>query len=158
MTRHVRRVPADWEHPHDGFYSDGTIRYLALRDGPSFAAHAARWDADAAQWNNGEFPADTNKTQQSLTFEEWEGPRPDPNDYMPLWADNERTHYMMFETSTEGTPVSPPFETPEALAQWMVANNKDVWAGQKLTYDEWLEICSGAATVLPSVTKKTPLD
>lgn len=27
--------------------------------------------------------------------------------YMPAWAAGQATHYMMYETVTEGTPISP---------------------------------------------------
>jgi hypothetical protein len=46
---------------------------------------------------------------------------PNPDDYMPTgeW-------YQLFQTVSEGTPLSPPFETPEELVDWL-SNNKDFW-------------------------------
>jgi hypothetical protein len=42
-----------------------------------------------------------------------------PEEFMPNWPIDQRTHLMMYETCTEGTPISPAFETPEELALWL---------------------------------------
>lgn len=34
-----------------------------------------------------------------------------------------------YETVSEGTPITPPFETKEELVEWM-SNNKDFWGYQ----------------------------
>ena len=33
MGREVRRVAADWKHPTNGRYHDGSVRYVPLFDG-----------------------------------------------------------------------------------------------------------------------------
>ena len=43
---------------------------------------------------------------------------------------SEPTHYQLYETVTEGTPLSPVFETKEELGIWMMANPDPVW-GQR---------------------------
>lgn len=51
-----------------------------------------------------------------------EPPRPpNPDDYMPKgeWI-------QLFENVSEGTPLTPPFETAPELIDWL-ANNKDFW-------------------------------
>jgi len=58
------------------------------------------------------------------TYEDWAGEPPSPPspyDYMPIgeW-------YQLFETVSEGTPLSPPFEKPEELVKWLT-NNTDYW-------------------------------
>ncbi len=35
---------------------------------------------------------------------------PDHRDYMPSWKPSECTHYQMYETTTEGTPISQPLK------------------------------------------------
>jgi hypothetical protein len=50
-------VPPDWQHPKDGFYADGNVRYVALFEGSDFAAKAADWAEESAKWAAGEFPA-----------------------------------------------------------------------------------------------------
>lgn len=53
---------------------------------------------------------------EHCTFVEWHGAPPDPDYYRPKWADGEATWYQMYETVSEGTPVTPPFESKEELA------------------------------------------
>lgn len=47
-----------------------------------------------------------------------------PDDYMPSgeW-------YQLYETVSLGTPLSPPFATPEELINWLV-NNTDFYGDQ----------------------------
>ena len=46
-----------------------------------------------------------------------------PEAFTPDWPDSERTHWQMYEQTSEGTPISPVMESPEALARWLVDNN-----------------------------------
>jgi len=57
---------------------------------------------------------------------------------MPYWSEAVRTHYQMYETTSEGTPISPVMETPEALARWLADNNASAFADMGATYDQWL--------------------
>jgi hypothetical protein len=68
---------------------------------------------------------------------------PDKRDYMPDWPEEQRTHYMMYEDTSEGTPISPAFATPEELAQWLVDNGASAFAGETASYDAWLRIARG---------------
>ena len=47
-----------------------------------------------------------------------EGP-PDPEYYRPAWSE-EPTAYQMYETVSEGTPVSPVFLTVDELRTWLL--------------------------------------
>lgn len=58
--------------------------------------------------------------------------------FMPDWPAEERTHLMMYETTTEGTPISPAFETPEELAQWLAHNGASALGSRTATYEQWL--------------------
>jgi hypothetical protein len=145
MIREVRKVPAHWQHPSDGCHSDGQIRYEPLFDSRHFESKAAQWDKSAAEWAAGEFPEDANATHRAKTFEQWDGPRPNPTHYMPLWPEAERTHFMMYELTTEGTPISPAFETKEALATWLVENEATLYADETASYDLWMKICNAGS-------------
>lgn len=60
------------------------------------------------------------------------------------WPEAERTHYMMYEDTTdEGTPISPAMESPEALAQWLTDNKASAFGHSTATYEQWLPICRG---------------
>jgi len=65
---------------------------------------------------------------------------------MPNWPEVERKNFMMYDVSkTAGVPVSPFFETAEALCYWL-AKRKVSW-GKVWTpaHEEWLEIAERGA-------------
>jgi putative sterol carrier protein len=109
----------------------------------------ADWDTGAAKWDeglvddyHGSWKA-RDSTFKSDTYEEWTGGRPDPADYMPQWTAEEKTHYMMYETCTEGTPISPAFASPEELAHWLADNKASAFAYEGASYESWLRVCQG---------------
>lgn len=68
---------------------------------------------------------------------------PDQDNYMQEWPEDEKTHCMMFETTTEGTPISPAFETPEELAKWLYESGASAFGGSTGTYEGWLRVAKG---------------
>lgn len=123
MGREVRRVKKDWQHP-----KDEKGRYIPLYDGAEFSARIASWDEGAQKWAEGLYLNPQGAwvaIREALIgkpYSSWDGERPDPNECMPLWSDDERTHFMMYENTSEGTPISPAFATAEELARWLVNN------------------------------------
>lgn len=155
MSREVRRVPAGWEHPRD---AKGRFVPLFGRD---YATRAREWDEGAAKWAAG-LRSDFNggwtpRTQDELgmSYAKWDGERPVPEDYMPAWPEAERTHLMMYESTSEGTPLSPAFETPEELARWCADHGASAFGSQTASYEAWLRVARGGATcsavVVPGV-------
>jgi hypothetical protein len=63
---------------------------------------------------------------------------------MPNWPAEQRTHYMMYEDTSEGTPISPAFETPEELARWLVDNKASAFSDMTADYEHWLRAARGA--------------
>ena len=51
--------------------------------------------------------------------------------------------YVMYENTSEGTPISPAFETPEALARWLADTGASSFAGMTATYERWLNGARG---------------
>lgn len=51
--------------------------------------------------------------------------------------------YQMWETTTEGSPMSPVFSTAEGLAQWLTGTGASAFGGQTATYQGWLRVCQG---------------
>lgn len=143
MGREVRMVPADWKHPLDGFYGTGQVRYRALYEGCDLKGRTEDWDEQAAKWAAGEFPDYADEDDKKQPYEEWAGRRPDPDDYMPVWPDAERTHFMMYEDTSEGTPISPAFATPEELARWLADNGASSFGKSTASYEQWLRVCKG---------------
>jgi len=140
MGREVRRVPPGWNHPRD---ERGNFR--ALFDGANLTRRTDEWDRDAALWKRGlrlnygdEDPTPVDPEWIGRPYAEWAGDRPDPDDYTPVWAADVATHLMMYENTSEGTPISPAFATAEELARWLAATAASAFGGMTATYDEWL--------------------
>lgn len=51
--------------------------------------------------------------------------------------------YQVWETTSEGSPISPPFATPEELARWLADHGASSFGSQTATYEEWLAFARG---------------
>lgn len=113
MGREVRRVPANWEHP-----KNERGEYIPMHDKFSYT------------------PAEVKEGLRDGWLKN------EPPNYglpvMPQWPDSERTHLQMYETCTEGTPISPVMETAEKLARWLADNGASAFAGRTASYHQWL--------------------
>jgi hypothetical protein len=49
---------------------------------------------------------------------------------------------QMWETTSEGSPISPIFETLDALCEW-AAVNSSTFAGERASAEEWREVLLG---------------
>jgi hypothetical protein len=146
MGREVRKVPADWQHPkrlvrdHRG---DLVERFEPLLGG-DWAEVAREWDEAREKWERGEFPDYASAEGKAMPYDQYAGRRPYSRDYMPKWTDEEATHYMMYETTSEGTPISPAFATPEELARWLADSGASAFGSDNATYEQWLNVARGA--------------
>lgn len=124
MGREVRKVPADWQHP-----KDARGRYVPLL-GHTYAEelrrHAAR---DPAKYS----------------ADEYFGLIGLPSDYMPEFEN--ATHLMIYETCTEGTPITPAFATPEELARWAADNGASAYGSETASYEAWLAMIREGSVV-----------
>ena len=123
MGREVRKVPSDWKHPKG--YGE---KYDPLYEGFAAALAGFKSDVESMGW------------KEALGYH---GGGPNPDSYMPDWTIEERTHYQMYEDTSEGTPISPVMETPESLAQWLADNGASSFGRSTATYEQWLPICNG---------------
>lgn len=121
MGREVRMVPANWEHP-----KDRNGKYEALFDGYENAVQR--------------FAKDIETMGLEKALEENDG-GPRYSDYMH--PEGERNHFMMYEDTSEGTPISPAFATPEDLARWLTDNGASAFADMTATYEQWLSTING---------------
>ena len=126
MGREVRKVPADWQHPINK-HGD----YQPMYD-KSFQAATAEWKDGYAKWEAGE-------RQSDCEYWEWSSPPTDPEYYRPAWPEELRTHFQIYETVSEGTPLSPPCATIEDLAQWYATNGDPVYG--RVSYESALAFC-----------------
>jgi hypothetical protein len=128
MGREVRMVPKDWEHPID---NDGLLIPLLAdyqRDARDFLAKAIAEGLDEAV--------------------DYFGCTPNKSNYMPELSEDEVGYYCMYENTSEGTPISPSFATPEELARWLTDNNASAFGGSTASYEGWLRVAKG--TFAPS--------
>lgn len=153
MGREIRRVPANWQHPKEqkeqlvigGNELEDFMRAFAtgrteMREvyKPLFdRTHQEaleEWETERAKFERDQSPEGIEH-RAKYTFEEWHGERPDPEYYRPAWT--EATHYQMYETVSEGTPVSPVFATLEELADWLVSEGYSPQAARAFCKDGW---------------------
>ena len=120
MSREIRRVPIDWEHPkHSQFYKDfrGGDYYQPMFDG-NYDEEAKKWINDFLDFLK-EHPPESGEY-----FWECECSPPDEmyyrNKYYGTEFKSEPTHYQIYETVSEGTPVSPKFATEDEMLQWLM--------------------------------------
>jgi len=133
MGREVRMVPKDWKHP----MKNG--RYVPLLD--NYKDRIAEWNTGKELWDKGlkdNYKGGTEPHNNSMTYEEWDGEKPDPKDYMPDFAEGTTTYYQMYETCSEGTPLSPPMKTPEELARYLADHEASAFGDMTATYEDWL--------------------
>jgi len=156
MGRECRRVPRWWQHPRDE-----TGDLIPLLSG-SFSIESKTWKEHYEKWQQGLRHEDDKwipiEEKNKCSYDEWHGPAPKEEDYMPDWREEEKTHYQMYEDTSEGTPISPVMATPEELARWLVDNNASAFADQTASYEGWLRVCQGdwACCAVISRGKMTP--
>lgn len=121
MGREIRRVPPNWQHPTKQY--QWGVDHVSMLD-KTFTQACAEWDAEKAKWDAGERPEYCKGDDGP--YEDYAGERPDdPEMYRP-WEDAEATWYQLWQTVSEGSPVSPPFATLGELARYL-GDNGDFW-------------------------------
>lgn len=122
MGREVRRVPAGWQHPTD---DDGNPIPLHYR-----------------------FPYNSDEIVEGLADGWLSGGAPHYNiGVMPDWPDADRTHFQMYETCTEGTPISPVMASAEDLARWLADSGASAFASRTASYEQWMAMISRGSAV-----------
>lgn len=176
MSREIRRVPANWQHPkcirkrleygqyvfkeeyrpmfqgtHEdalksyeenvkewmdgwGLWSQGLYREYGSGENVSVAKTLKDWEQQIVDDRKSYGYSDDYGAEEMIRYRtglcSWqdahgEPPRyPNPDDYMPSgdW-------WQVYETVSEGCPITPPFATAEELIDWM-ASTKDFWGNQ----------------------------
>ena len=113
MGREIRLVPPNWEHP-----SDDRGNPIRIHD-TTFEEAAAEWKAGFVAWEAGtHWDFEHANRNEPCEFWEWDGDPPSREHYRPAFTE-EPTWYQMYETVSEGTPVTPPFATKEELIDYL---------------------------------------
>lgn len=122
--------------------------------GSSIPKTSKNWQEAKEQWDRGYIEAygdpdrDWKPREESdlfdadYSFEDWQGSKPLPDDYTDARPGDDLTHIVMYENTSEGTPISPKFPATEQgkrdLARWLTDNNASAFGSMTATYEQWL--------------------
>ncbi len=71
--------------------------------------------------------------------------------YFSVGSIAERFGWQMWETTSEGSPMSPIFDTPEELAGWLADNEASSFGPMTATSEEWLRMIAGPGSAPSAV-------
>jgi hypothetical protein len=92
-----------------------------------FESQAQEWLNDCILWSQGKHEDQQKDYCKEYQFYwQWAGDPPDADYYRPKWNEADCTWVQVYETVSEGTPVTPPFSTKEELIDYLVQNG-DLW-------------------------------
>ena len=142
MGRVVRRVPPNWKHPEFKHYPTGAMRKQPMFD-RDFEKAMADWLSEFDRVRSGNL-SDIERECYPRGLADWlqdEGAPPDPRFYRP-WDESDATWHQVWENVSEGTPVTPPFETQDELIEYLAANG-DFWDQKRCWEDGWETLYRG---------------
>ncbi len=118
MGREVRRVPENWKHPskrdvYGEGYPDDEYQPMYAE---TYAEAAERWKREYEAW----------KTKPKADYDFWLYDSPPDEEHYYQGDITERPWFQVYETVSEGTPVTPPFATEEELARYL-SQYGDFW-------------------------------
>ena len=114
MGKEIRRVPPNWEHP-----TNKLGHFMPMLD-ETYEAALTEWTANKKLWDQGKHPNQEEfKEATQYTYEEWHGPTPNQEYHRPEFQE-EPTWHQIYENTTEGTPLTPPFATTLELEKYLI--------------------------------------
>jgi len=145
MGREIRRVPPDWNHPRqqckhspwaggcDDAKAHGVMCFVPLYDNDYHTA-AREWIEGFDLWRKGEHPS---QMESCPYFWEYDSPPEEENYRDRAWTPEEATAYQVYETVSEGTPVSPVCKTLDALIAWLISQGHSEHAAREFAKTGW---------------------
>lgn len=127
MGREIRRVPKKWEHPKtfNGNYKPLMDNYVgSLEYYKESVDNFIKYMTEVINKGKVKIYDTVYKTPQEVYeyfTEDGQMNPPEIENYMPSGS-----WYQLFENVSEGTPLTPAFEKPEDLVEWL-SNNADFW-------------------------------
>lgn len=145
MGREIRKVPADWQHPKAEKYVPSkdprgesewveTEHYRPLYD-RDYESAAQEWLTEFDQWRAGTHP---HQMPDIKYFWDYSNVPDEETCRARKWTDEEATHYQIYETVTEGTPVSPVFASLQELVEWCVGQGYSRHAAERFAEQGWV--------------------
>lgn len=133
----LRHVPANWEHPKNNHG-----KYIPMFD-IYYGDALEEWLQNNEMWNNGTHPdlIENPKLKEKYPFYAlWGSDAPVVKQYQTRkYKQEELTHIQIYETTSEGTPLTPVFakEDFDSLCEYAA---KNLTPFIKATKEEWKEI------------------
>lgn len=142
MGREIRRVPSDWIHPKQtrriwtgqDYETVETSYYRPLYD-KDYETAAQEWIAEFDQWRAGTHP---HQSDDCRYYWEYANTPDEETHRSRKWTDEQATHYQIYETVSEGTPVSPVFATLDELVEWCVTQGYSRYAAEQFAKHGWV--------------------
>jgi hypothetical protein len=141
MGRELRRVPANWQHPKK---SNG--EYQPMFD-TYYGDVLKKWIDDNSQWNEGthkDLLEGRASKEEYPFYAMWAGNPPDIEYYHTRrYSESELTHIQLYESTSEGTPLSPvfPADQLDKLCEW-AEKNATTFASFRASKEEWFKMLS----------------
>lgn len=119
MGREIRRVPQNWKHPTTNVGDEES--YIPYRDGCKYDELAKEWVKQFKLWeiHGNRFDYDEYEDY----YFNLESP-PLREDFTKV-KEEECTWFQYYENISEGTPVSPAFETKDELLKYLDSHDSD---------------------------------
>jgi hypothetical protein len=130
MGREIRRVPVGWEHPWEmkPHWRTGIREksFQPLYDHDAEMAWAD-WLKEFEEFKKEElarivleYPDEGYSLDEPYrSFCKWSGEPPDPACHRPKWPEGAELGFAVYETVSEGTPVTPTFATKAELIDYL---------------------------------------
>ena len=137
MGRQAKRVPLDFGWPLKEVWP-GYLLPDWLREATCQSCDGSGYSRRARCEREGK-PVVCDACDGDGTVERWGGQRAAADQWDsidPPTGDG----WQMWETTSEGSPMSPVFATREALADWLVGSGTSYFGGWRASRDEWLAV------------------
>ena len=137
MGREARRVPKDWQHP-----TDSRGYPIPMYNGDHETA-CVEYQRGVVSWNAGSHPMQRSEWTRLHCRFYWDYFGPPPPEYgergSPMFEHprDDLTHLQLYETTSEGTPIGPVFETLDELCEWAADNATTFGTSFRATVAEW---------------------
>lgn len=139
MSRELRKVPANWEHPK---LSNGNYQPLYN----CFYGDAIKeWLEEHQQWEDGthrDLLENPELKKEYPFYAMYFGNPPDVEFYQTVrYSAEELTHIQLYETCSEGTPTTPVFPADqfEQLCEY-AAKHATTFGYNKTTKENWMKM------------------
>ena len=130
MGLEARRIPLDFKHPTEQFVDEhgkDRTRFIPCFEN-TFSEATAEYERNRTAWMAGTHPDQKRYDNTPDTYEVWAGEPPRRENHLPESFDRAAaTGWCLYENVTEGTPVTPVFETCEQLIEHLVKKGAGAW-------------------------------